>query len=70
MIDKGTCDKRFIWNPNNCDCDCDQSCDIGLYDYWNCKCKKKLVDKLVEESTENIEETKLVKRTLDKNKQN
>ena len=28
---------------------------------------KKIVDKLVEECTENIEETKLVKKTLDKN---
>ena len=34
---------------------------FGEYlDYENCKCKKKLVDKLVEECTENIEETKLV----------
>ena len=39
--------------------------DIGEYlDYENCKCGKKLVDKLVEECTENIEETKLVEKTL------
>ena len=61
MIDKGICDKGFIWNPSNCECKCDKSCDIGEYlDYENCKCRKKLVDKLVEECTENIAETKFV----------
>ena len=68
MIDKGVCDKGFIWNPSNCECECDKSCDIGEYlDYSKCKCRKKLVDQLVEECIENIEETKLVKKTLDKN---
>ena len=53
-------DKRFIWNPSNCDCECDKSCDIGVYlGYENCKCSKKLVDKLVDECTENVEEVKL-----------
>ena len=57
-----------IWNPINCECGCDKSCDIGEYlDYSNCKCRKKLVDLLVEECTENINETSLVKKTLDKN---
>ena len=42
LIDKGTCDKEFIWNPRNCVCECDNSCDIGEYlDYKNCRCKKK-----------------------------
>ena len=42
LIDKGTCDKEFIWNPSNCVCECDKSCDIGEYlDYKNCRCKKK-----------------------------
>ena len=69
LIDKGICDKGFIWNPCNCECKCDKSCNIGEYlDYSNCKCRKKLVDLLVEECTENIEETKLVKKTLDENK--
>ena len=50
------CDKRFIWNPSNCECACDKSCDVGEYlDYENCKCRKKLVDKLVEECTETVE---------------
>ena len=61
LDDKGVCEKEFFLNPSNCECECDKSCDIGEYlDYSNCKCRKKLVDKLVEECTENIEETKLV----------
>ena len=32
-------------------------------DYENCKCRKKLVDKLVEGYTENVEEVKLAKIT-------
>ena len=60
LIDKGVCDKGFIWNPSNCECECDKSCDVGEYlDYENCKCRKRLVDKLVEECNENIEEAKL-----------
>ena len=68
MIDKGACDKVFIWNPSNCECECDKLCRIGEYfDYENCKCRKKLVDKLVEECTENVEEVKLAKITLAEN---
>ena len=65
LIDKGICDKGSIWNPSNCECECNKSCDIDEYlDYQNCKCKKKLVDKLVERSsaekcTENIDEVKI-----------
>ena len=60
LIDKGVCDKGYIWNPSNCECECDKSCDVGEYlDYATCKCKKKLVDKLTEESTENIDELKI-----------
>ena len=69
LIDKGVCDKGFIWNPSNCECECDKSCDVGEYlDYENCKCRKKLVDKLVEECTENVEEVKLAKITSTENK--
>ena len=54
-------DKGFIWSLSNCKCECDKSCDVGEYlDYENCKCRKKLVDKLVEECTENIDEVKIV----------
>ena len=68
LIDKGVCDKGFIWNPSNCECECDKSCDVGEYlDYENCKCRKKLVDKLVEECTENVEEVKLAKITSAEN---
>ena len=64
LIDKGVCDKGFIFDPSNCECECDKSCGIGEYlDYKNCKCRKKLFDKLVEECTENIDEIKLVKKT-------
>ena len=46
-------------------CECDKSCDVGEYlAYENCKCRKKLVDKLIEHSfaeecTENIDEVKI-----------
>ena len=67
LIDKGVCDKGFIWNPSNCECECDKNCDIGEYlDYENCKCRKKLADKLIE-CTETIEETKLTNITFTKN---
>ena len=50
-------------------CECDKSCNVGEYlDYENCKCRKKLVDKLVEECTETVEEVKLAKITLSENK--
>ena len=58
LIDKRVCDKGFIWNPSNCECECDKV--FGEYlDYENCKYRKKLVDKLVDECTETIEEVKL-----------
>ena len=61
MIHKGVCDKGYAWNPSNCECECDKSCDFGEYlDYENCKCRKRLVDKLIEECNENIEETSLI----------
>ena len=48
-IDKGRCGDGFIWNPSTYGCVCDKSCDIGEYlDYVNCKCKKPLINKLVE----------------------
>ena len=65
LIDKGICDKGFIWNPSNCECDSDKTCGMGEYleylDYENCKCRKRLVDKLVDECTETIKEVKLAK---------
>ena len=65
------CYKRFIWIQSNCECQCDKSSDIGEYlDYQNCICRKKLVDKLVEECTETVEEVKLAKITSAKEGKN
>ena len=65
LIDKGGCDKGYAWNPSNCEYECDKSCDVGEYlDHENCKCRKRLVDKLVEECSENIDEAKLTKTAL------
>ena len=67
LIDKGVCDEGFIWNPSNFECD--KSCDVGEYlDYKNCKCWKKLVDKLAEECTENIDEVKIASENRHKKK--
>ena len=64
LIDKGVCNKGYIWNPSNRECECDKSCNIGEYlDYKNCKCRKKLTDKLIDECTESIEEVKLSEKT-------
>ena len=65
MIDKGVCDRGYAWNSRNCECDCEKSCDAGEYlDYENCKCRKRLVDKLVEECNKNIDEAKLTEIAL------
>ena len=67
MIDKGVCDKGYAWNLSNCECECDKSCDIGGYlDYENCKFRKRLLDKLVEEYNEIFEEVKIVDKNEDK----
>ena len=53
------CDKGFIWNRSNCECECDKLCYIRTcLDYKNCKCRKRIIDKLVEECSENIYENK------------
>ena len=68
MIGKGICDKGFIWSPSNCKCECDKECDFGEYlDHENCKCRKKLVNKFVDECTETIDEVKLTKISLAEN---
>ena len=61
-------DKGFIWNPNKCECECDKACDVGEYlNFENCKCRKKLADKLVDECSETVEKVKLAKITLAEN---
>ena len=68
LIDKRVCDKAFICIPSNCDCEYDKACDVGKHlDYENCKCRRKLVGKLVDECTETVEEVKIAKITLAKN---
>ena len=43
------------------ECECDKSCNVWEYlDYKNCKCRKRLVDKLVEEYKGNIDGIKLI----------
>ena len=57
LIDKGIFDKEFIWN---CECECDKLCDVGKYlDSKNYKCRKTLVDELVEECIKDIDEKEL-----------
>ena len=65
LNDKGVCDKGFIFDPSNCECECDKSCNISQYlDYSDCRCKKKLIDPLNEECNENNNETKIVNITV------
>ena len=65
LIDNGICDKGFIWNPSTCRCECDKSWDFFEYlDYENCKYRKELVDKLIDECSETIEEVKLANRPV------
>ena len=73
LIDKGVCDKGFIFNPNNCKCECDKSCNNSQYlDYLDCKCKKKIIDLIVEKLSMSIEydddKTKIVNITDNKTK--
>ena len=71
LIDKGVCNKGCAWNPSNCKCECHKVCDVGEYlHYKNCKCKKKLTDKLINDCTKTIEETKLVNITFTENENN
>ena len=47
------------------ECEYDKLCDTGEYlDYENGKCRKKLVDKLVEEYTENVDEKEIYPEKL------
>ena len=60
MVKKGISDKGFIWIPDNCECKCNRSCGVGKHlDYVNFTCRKRFIDKLVEERSENIDEKKL-----------
>ena len=68
MIDKGVCNKGYIWNPSNCECESDKSCDIDEYlDCSNYKCRKELVDRLIKECTENIDKVEITGITPNEN---
>ena len=68
-LTKGVYHTGYIWNASNCKCECDKWCDVGEYlDYGNCKCRKRLADKLVEECAENIDEVKIASENEQKNK--
>ena len=57
----GVCDKGYIWNSSNCECD--KSWDVGEYlDYKNCKCNKILI----EECSETVKEVKIVSENKNK----
>ena len=47
MIDKGLCDKGFIWNASNCDCECYTSCDFSVMILWCWKSTKKITKSLI-----------------------
>ena len=67
MINKDVFDKGYIWNPSNCECECDKPCDVGEYlDYKNCKCREELVDELVKECNEVVKEVKIVSENKNK----
>ena len=49
--------KILFWNPSIFEYECNKASDFSEYlDYKNCTCKKRLVDKLVEECNETVDE--------------
>ena len=70
LIDKGVCDKGYIFNPSKRKCECDKSYNTSQYlDYLDCKCKKKIIDLIVEKCIkyDDDDKTKLVNITVNKN---
>ena len=44
-----------------CECECDKSCEVGEYlDNVNCKCRKRLNDKLVRKYDEDIDGNEMI----------
>ena len=71
LINKMLCDKGHLWNPSNCACECDKLGDIGQYlDYKNCVCRKRFVDKLVEECINVIDGDTIYNKTLTETQSN
>ena len=77
-LDGSVCNNKQRQNEVKCRCECKELIDkcmcvvkdlfgvqlIVSVNVTNCKCRKKLVDNLVEECTETVEEMKLAKITL------
>ena len=62
LFDKGICNKGFIWNTNNRECEFGKSCDVGEYlDYEIVSAGK---NQLIKEFTENIDEVKTARMAL------
>ena len=53
----------------NYECECDRLCDVGEYlDYKNCKCLKRLIDKLVKKCNGNTDGNEMIyNRTVNGN---
>ena len=67
LINTGLCDKGYISNPSNCKCECDKSRNTSQYlDHLDCKCKKEIVDLIVEQGIEydDNNKTKIVNKTV------
>ena len=68
------CKCRQRLNEDKCRCECKELigkgvCDKGfIWNPSNCKCRKKLVDKLIEECTESVKEEKVTEITFCENK--
>ena len=57
------------FNPSNCKCECGKSCNTSQYlDYLDCKCKKKIIDLIVEKCIEyDKNKTKLINKAVTRN---
>ena len=53
-LDASVCNNKQRWNDDKCRCECKELTEY--LDYKNCKCRKKLVDKLVDACTEKFNE--------------
>ena len=61
LTEKIRCNEGFIWSPNNCGCEYDKSYDVTEYSHCeNCKCRNRLVDKLVEELSKSSDENEMI----------
>ena len=72
-LNSSVCNNKQRWNEGKCRCECKelvnkQECDKGFIlcnireylDHKNCKCRKLVVDSLVEKCSENIDENEVV----------